>query len=78
MRYNYIDIWKAKNNANELLEQQGSHNRFETNDNFNNITATVEDQHTKEVNIVFENLSRDEAYYWFAGFNAGLMNKVIL
>ncbi len=75
MRYGYTDVYNAVLDANKLLVDQGLNYRIQTEDTYNFISLQSKDILTNKVTILFEGLTRDEAYYWLEGLNTGLLNK---
>jgi len=75
MRFNYIDVYKAAQDANKLLKEQKSDEIIETTDTFNYISIKSINKKTKQEVILREGLNRDEAFYWIEGLNTGLLNN---
>lgn len=75
MRFSYIDVFTALDNANKLLQQTNKTEKLIVKDNYNFISIFSKNIDTNCETLMLENVLRDEGYRWLEGFNTALMNE---
>lgn len=74
MYVKYLDLLEAKAIANKYIEYKGDTQKFEVMKDMSGTMISIFVVDGDERNLLHENLSHEQAYLYFEGFNTAFMN----